>query len=225
MKSAISIGAAMLVVADPAVARDKAALDPTSAYVLVDVGTIDDAAWQGTHLPGSLTIAPYDRTAQAIVDGDDAKRIVLSNKPVSKSKLVRQFLVPVTPGTWVIEGASGTAFALGSRTFNVGPGQIIDLGVVKPVVDWAEGEAPKSMAKGLMGAMLFGRVGPKEVRPVRLDWHARAPTDLAVPVALAGRPAVAVTFQDGATFDNHLGGLVNRVGGRHARATDAPPTP
>jgi hypothetical protein len=210
--------AAALVASAPVLARDKVEpIDPAASYVLVEVDRLEAAAMKGVNMPGSLTIAPYDRAAGDITGGKAASRIVFFDKPVAKSKQGRQYLVKIAPATWVIEGASGTAFSLGSMTFEVKPGEVVDLGVVKPAVDWAEGEGPQSMAGGIMGAALFGSMKPKQMRPVRVDWRPRGAGDLPVPAILGARAVTPVAFLPDATFGNHLGGLVNRFGGRAAR--------
>lgn len=218
------VAAAMIVVVSgTSVGAKEVPVDARASYVLFDVEKLDDSAMKGVSMPGSLTLAPYDKVAGDVAGGAAAERIVLLNKPLAKSKQSRQYLARVAPGTWVIEGASGTAFSLGSRTFAVAPGAVVDLGVVKPAIDWVEGEGPKSMVGGIMGAALFGSMRPKQVRPVRMSWRARGTFDLSAPKSLAGRSIDPVTFDNDATFGNHLGGLVNRFGGRRDRpAMDRP---
>lgn len=208
-------------------AAKPALLDPNAAYVLVEIGTLDDAVMKGVKMPGSLTLARYD-AAKADVRGGtlspdtalpkgQAARIMIMDKPLAKTKTSRLYLVRLEPDTWVIEGASGTAFSLGSAQFSVAPGQVIDLGVVKPMVEWLDGEGPKSMMGGMMGAALFGSMKPKEIRPVRLDWRPRSGSDLPVPTALTGRTISSGQFVYGAKFGNYLGGLINRIDGRAGR--------
>lgn len=209
-------------------AEKKMTLDPAASYVLVEVRQLESAMLKGVNAPGSLTIARYDRVKADIRTDLPAKtspRVFILDKPLVKTKTSRQYLLKVEPDTWVIEGANGTAFSLGSMMFTVGPGEIVDLGVVKPVVDWVEGEGPKSMMGGMMGAMFFGSMKPKETRPVRIEWQARGAGDFPAPAVLAGKPIVAATFTPDATFGNYLGGLVNRFGGRAARPGAAVPTP
>jgi hypothetical protein len=202
-------------------------LDPNAAYVLVEIGTLDDAMLKGVKMPGSLILARYD-AAKGDVRGGTlspdtalpkgvAPRVTIMEKPLVKTKTSRLYLIKLEPDTWVIEGASGTAFSLGSAQFSIGRGQVIDLGVVKPVVEWLDGEGPKSMMGGMMGAALFGSMKPKEIRPVRLDWRPRSGTDLPVPTALVGRTFSAGQYTYGAKFGNYLGGLVNRIDGRAGR--------
>ncbi|AHE52754.1 hypothetical protein [Sphingomonas sanxanigenens] len=190
-------------------------IDPAKAYVLVEVGNLDDAMMKGTKVPGVVTLARYDAEKGDVPGGAD--RIVTQGKAFGKSKTGRLYLFELAAGNWVIEGANGTAFSLGSMMFAIAPGEIVDLGVLDPAVDWAEGEAPKSVLSGMMGAMLFGSMQPKDPRPVRIDWHARGPSDLVAPPALAGRTIVPASFTPDRTFGNYLGGLVNRFGGRAAR--------
>jgi hypothetical protein len=219
MKRAI-LTAALLAAAGPASGADRAnqPLDPRASYVLVEVEKLQAATMKGVDAPGSLILAPYDEAGRDIAGGKAASRLVLLDKPLAKSKKGRQYLVALQPATWVVEGASGTASSLGSVTFKVEPGEIVDLGVIKPAVDWAKGEGPKSMAGGIMGAALFGSMRPKTVRPMRVEWRPRGQgDDLPAPASIAGRKVTPVAFTPGATFGNHLGGLVNRFGGRATR--------
>lgn len=210
-------------------------LDPKASYILVEVQHLENAMLKGAKMPGVLTIARYDPVNKDIRGGTlspssalpktVAPRLALTNKPVAKTKTSRQFLVKVEPDTWVIEGASGTAFSLGSMMFVVNPGEIVDLGVVKPTVDWLDGEGPKSMKSALLGSMFFGSMKPKEIRPVRLELQSRGSSDLPVPAAIAGRKITTPLFTPGATFGNYLGGLINRLGGRASRSINNPTAP
>lgn len=216
-------------------AKDKIAVDPAAAYVLVEIANLDNAILKGTSVPGALTLARYDpvggdvrggdRSPGTLLDKNDVLRVVIDRKPIAKSKVSRLYLVQVPADTWVIEGSGTTAFSLGSRTFTAMPGQIVDLGWFDPSVDWLEGEGPKDMASGLMGAAFFGSVNPKDLRPIKLDWRPRGAGDLPLPPALAGKSLVAAEYSDGAKFGNYLGGLVNRIGGRATRGQAAAPEP
>lgn len=216
-----------LVLPVAAAAKDKLAIDPAAAYVLVEIENLKDAVLKGTTAPGAITIARYDPVGGDVRGGDqspgtplgknDVLRVVINSKPVAKSKEARLYLVQIPADTWVIEGSGTTAFALGSRTFSAAPGQIVDLGRCHPSVDWLEGEGPKGMLGGAMGAAFFGSVNPKDLRPIKLDWRPRAVGDLPLPPVLTGKPLVAADFAEGAKFGNYLGGLVNRIGGRATR--------
>jgi hypothetical protein len=224
-----------IALAGPAAAAPTAAIDPKAAYVLIEIGQLENALLKGTKQPGTLTIARYDpmkgdvRGGQLSPDSSLGQkvspRILIASKPLAKSKTSRQYLLKVEPDTWVIEGASGTAFSLASNSFRIEPGQIVDLGVVKPVVEYLEGEGPKGMMGGIMGAALFGSMKPKESRPVRIDWKPRGAADLPIPLSLNGRDVTPVQFTYGAKFGNYLGGLVNRIDGRAGREhpSDTPP--
>lgn len=219
--------AALLVVAATAApARDAPApIDPAAAYVLVDVEKVDSPMMKGARTPGTLTLARYDAVAQDVRDpaAGAPVRIVLDARPIAKSRTGRQYLVPVAPDTWVVEGASGTAFSLGSMSFTVRPGEVVDLGVMTPAIDWVEGEGPRGLGGLVLGAALFGRTKPKELRPVRVTWRPRGATDLPAPATLQARTITAVSFTPDQKFGNHLGGLVNRFGGRAARPGAASP--
>ncbi|SDC97758.1 hypothetical protein SAMN05444678_107178 [Sphingomonas sp. YR710] len=70
----------------------------------------------------------------------------------------------------------------------------------------------------LKGALMGGLIGgpmPKSV-PKAITIRARDPSDIPVPTMLAatGRP---VEWAGQVRFGNHLGGLINRMGGRAAR--------
>ncbi|MBB4640003.1 hypothetical protein [Rhizorhapis suberifaciens] len=233
MRRLISLFSLLVMMAAPVAAKE-APIDPLGAYILVEVQNLDDAFMKGTKAPGVLTFARYDPIRADIRGGHlspetappagDDVRVTLSKKPVMKSKAARLYLVKVVPDTWIVEGANGTAFSLGSMSFAIAPGQIVDLGVMKPSIDWAEGEKPKSRAAGLIGAMLFGSFAPKEQRPVRIDWHKRGVSDIAMPSVLAGRSVTAVQFAPNHKFGNYLGGLVNRFGGRSSRPGASPQT-
>jgi hypothetical protein len=209
-------------------------IDPDSAYVLVEVGNLENALLKGTKGPGTITLARYDpvngdvrggyKSPETALGPKVSPRIQLMAKPVGKSKTSRLYLAKVEPDIWVIEGANGTAFSLGSKMFEIKAGQVIDLGYFKPNVDWLEGEGPKSMLGGMMGAALFGSMKPKEDRPVRLQWRPRSTGDIALPSELGQAVVVPASYTDGAKFGNYLGGLVNRIGGRGERSSTAPKT-
>jgi len=217
-----------LLLAGPALAKTKE-IDPQAAYIVIDIENLDDFMIKGTDQPGTVTLGRYDPAKQdirggevspdTVLPGKQSPHLVIDRRPAVKSKAVRQYVVEIQPDTWVVEGANGTAFSLGSMQFEVKPGEVLDLGIVKPAVDRVVGEAPKSMGSAMLGAMFFGSTKPKNERPVRLDWRARTTGDLPLP-ALEGRTAVPVTFTPGAKFGNYLGGLVNRIGGRAQRVSD-----
>jgi hypothetical protein len=215
-----------LIAATPALAKDKG-INPQSAYVLIDIENLEDSVMKGADMPGMVTLGRYDPIKQDIrggelspetaLPGKQLPHVVISRKPVAKTKTARQYLVEIQPDTWVVEGANGTAFSLGTVQFEVKPGEVIDLGIAKPAVDWTSGEGPKSMASAMLGGMLFGSMKPKNVRPIWLNIRARTANDLPMPPELAGRTVSPVTFTPGAKFGNYLGGLVNRMGGRAQR--------
>lgn len=201
-------------------------IDPAGSYMLVEVGNLDNAILKGTSLPGDLTFAQYDAEKGDILDADQppnkaaknaASPRISTTKALVKSKASRLYLLKVSPGTWVIEGSSGTAFSLGSLSFPVGSRQIVDLGFFKPSVDWVGDEGPKGMMGGIMGAAFFGSMGPKEKRPVRLERRLRGPQDLSTQGLFPEDRLVQANFSDGVKFGNYLGGLVNRIGGRASR--------
>ena len=70
------------------------------------------------------------------------------------------------------------------------------------------------MGAGLIGGMFAKRRDPT---PAMATWHARGPTDLAIPAEIMARQPEQVVYEPGARFGNYLGGLVNRMGGRKSR--------
>jgi hypothetical protein len=219
--------AVLLALPAAASAKDRE-LDPRAVYVVIDIEDLENPVVKGTHVPGAVTLGRYDPQAQDIRGGElspgtalpgrEAPRVTVDRRPVTKADGVRQYVVELVPDTWVIEGASGTAFSLGSVSFEIGPGEVIDLGVVRPRVDLVEGEEAMSVGDLALKALIpFSSMRPKNIRPVWLEWHARTASDLPLPAILGARGATPVTFVQGATFGNYLGGLVNRLGGRAER--------
>jgi hypothetical protein len=230
----------------PAQAGDKPLkIDPAACYVLVQINNLANVMFKGTKVPGSLTLARYDTVKSDVRGGikspDTAlpkgqnMRLVIASKPLLKTKTSRLYLVSVEPDTWVVEGSGSTSFSLGSYSFAIKPGEILDLGVITPSPDWDEGEGPQSLNAGsvfkmtMLGALMGG--GMPRPKQLKIDWHKREKTDLAVPAELASSTVTPVNFTYGAKFGNYLGGLINRVDGRAGRgrgslATDpAKPAP
>ena len=238
----LSLAFAVLLALPSMVSAKDRELDPQAAYVVIDIENLEDAFVRGDDRPGDVTLGRYDPLARDIRGGDlapdsalpgrQSPHVTISRRPVAREDGVRQYVIELAPDTWVIEGASGTAFSLGSVSFQIGPGEVIDLGVVKPRVDFVEGEQAQSVGDIALKALIpFGSFRPKNIRPVWLEWHARGAGDLPLPAVVGDRGATPVTFVRGATFGNYLGGLVNRMGGRAERdrelaaaATPAAPT-
>jgi hypothetical protein len=207
------------------------------AYVLIEVGSLEDAVIKGASLPGSIIFAQYDPDSKDLAlngskSGGKTPALLATRasttKPIAKSKSARLYLVQLLPGKWVIEGANGTSFSLGRKSFNIEAGQVIDLGFMKPKVDRLEGEEPKSQASAFLSALTVGSMKPKDERPVRLEMRARTQSDLALPPGLLNVPLSQPSYEEDKRFGNHLGGLVNRIGGRASRPTEQlqmPPAP
>ena len=200
-----------------------ARLDPAKAYVLVEIRNHD-----GLRTPGSIVLARYDPVGGDVRGGARSPGLALgrrvpvrfgvATRPLLRSPESRLYLLELEPDTWVIEGAAGTAFSLGSRSFVLAAGQVVDLGVISPRTDWPEGEGPQRLTVGrLAGIALLGPFARSpQPRPAMLEIRSRGAADLTVPEAL--RAAIApVEFSDGARFGNYLGGLVNRLDGRRGR--------
>jgi hypothetical protein len=215
-----------------------AALNPAKAYVVVEIGKVDDGL-----LYGSLVLARYDTEKKEIAEpatpaaskspaGGTAEEYRVSLlKPAVKSGDQRFYIAELDPGLWVIEGANDTAFSLGSSTMQLAAGSATDLGVVTVYSDFADGEKRDVATSGrlLKGALMggiFARTIPASV-PKALDLRARGASDIPLPPVFAGvaRPP---EWAGEVQFGNHLGGLINRMGGRKARlkaqaAEDAAP--
>lgn len=210
------------------------ALDPGKAYVVVEIGRLD-----GALLDGTLVLARYDAAKGDVAEatakpkahkGDWAldNRVYLQ-KPVAKAKdKKRLFLAELDPGLWVVEGANDTAFSLGSSTLELAPGSVTDLGVVSVYSDFPEGEKRDVLTTGrlfksaLMGP-LFGGKMPKPM-PKAIDLRRRTAGDMPLP-AMLGAAKGEVRWAGEVRFGNHLGGLVNRMGGRKARPGATAETP
>lgn len=199
-----------------------AQLATDKAYAFVELYGMDERA-----LPGAIVLARYDPAAgdvrggmrapqSALADGE-AVRITIAKKHLIKTKGSRLYLVELEPDVWVIEGASGTAFSLGSKSFRVEAGDVVDLGVLTPRTDWRDGDGPQSVGKVLAGAILFGALaGRPDPTPAMLEMRTRSAADIAIP-ALAPDKVRPVAYEQNAKFGNYLGGLVNRIGGRKDR--------
>ena len=230
MKHAIALAAAVAVAVPTSVGARELKdvpdrLDPSKAYVLVQLGMLDE-----TKLRGSIVLARYDaqngdvlghgRSQAAMEDKD--RRLVheTASKGMIKDGERRLHLLELQPDLYVLEAANGTSFSLGSRTFRAEPGTVTDLGVITVATDWAEGEGPHEIGvKDIAGMMFFGAfAGPRqEPRPTFVTLRPRASADLDLPAVLAARARPVSWEADGVTFGNHLGGLVNRMGGRAER--------
>lgn len=201
-------------------------LDPAKAYVLVEVGPLE-----GFKAPGQLTLARYDRTKLDVRGLGRAKTAPLAPKvnvrevtgaALFKSDARRLYLLELEPDFWIVEGANGTAFSLGSSGFPLTAGTITDLGVATVANDYGEGDAPEKLTAGklakaaLLGPLLGGRIAPKPV-PTMVSFRQRGPADLTPPASLGLRVTPAL-WSGPLRFGNHLGGLVNRMGGRKSRS-------
>ncbi|MFM9978057.1 MAG: hypothetical protein ACKVOP_08445 [Sphingomonadaceae bacterium] len=234
-----------------ALKRVPAVLDPGKAYVVVEVRNRDaDTA------PASFVLAMYDPLtkdllgAPTVAETRDGDRVI---RVTSKSRIVREsvgskamvkeatrrlFLLALQPGVWTIEGTNPvqsvvmsqvTSFSLGSPTVSLVGGTVTDFGVFAIGGDWKEGQAPPKMTFGnLMAAGMLGSFGDDDDPvPAKVVYRPRAANDIVVPAELARYPVQPAQWSDLAEFGNHLGGLVNRIGGRASRikAPAVPSTP
>ena len=202
--------------------------DPSLAYLLVEVRNFDPKIAGGNSVPGSLVLARYDPEKLDIRDGSrvlptsppkvEAVRVVTAGKPLAKEKSRRLYLLTVTPDMWVIEGAQGTSFSLGSKSFRLEAGGVYDLGVFEPVADWRPGEEQGMSVGSLMAMAMLGPFAKRpDPTPAFVRWHPREATDMPLSDKLANWPVVPVKFAGDVRFGNHLGGLVNRIDGREGR--------
>lgn len=240
MRLFLSYLLSMLILASaPAFARTlneaPTTLDPTKAYVVVEIGKLDDGLVYGT-----LVLSRYDLATNDIAQptpppggkipkgGWKLDHRVHLIKPAVKAGDRRLYIAELNPGLWVIEGANDTAFSLGSSTLQLEAGTVTDFGVVSIYSDFPEGErrdvltAGRALKGALMGG-IFGSVLPPPM-PKAIDIRPRGTSDIALPSVFAGvaRPP---EWAGEVRFGNHLGGQINRMGGRKARpgATTAAP--
>jgi hypothetical protein len=196
------------------------------AYVLVEI--MHAKPMMGSKVPGTITLARYDpeggdvrggvRSPGTALDKDVPVRLVVNARPLMKGEASRLYLLEMEPDTWVIEGIGNTAFSLGSSSFSLAAGSVIDLGVITPRPDWREGDNPnKAFGRTVGSAMLFGAfVKQGDPTPWMAEQKTRGPGDLPLPDSIAARVR-PVQLAGGAKFGNYLGGLVNRMAGRAGR--------
>jgi hypothetical protein len=211
-----------------------AALNPAKAYVLVEYKLQKNpyAGFPGSRktmpLQAGLVLARYDprlgdvrgkgKAATSPVPAGQLAAESFRNKPVAKSEDSRLFLLELEPDTWVIQGYGDTSFSLGSYTFALTRGEVVDLGVVSAERDWAQGQKPPGMGS-IIGAAFAGPFAKSpDIAPLRAAFRPRAGGDIAVPAELPADRVRPVSFTPGATFGNYLGGLVNRIEGVNASA-------
>jgi len=207
--------------------RAPTALDPAKAYVLVEIGKLDDGM-----LPGTLVLARYDQATSDIAAptpppggkiprggwaADNRVRFLQSAVTDGDRRL---YIAQLEPGLWVVEGANDTAFSLGASTLRLEAGTVTDLGVIRVYSDFSDGEKRDTLTAGrlMRGALMggiFGRTIPASV-PKAIEVRVRTAGDIALPAIFAST-AHPVEWAGQVGFGNHLGGLVNRMGGRKAR--------
>lgn len=201
-------------------------LDPSKAYVVVEIGKLDNAL-----LPGTLVMGRYDSARNDIAEATPPpggkiprggwardNRVHLL-KPAMKDKDRALYIAELDPGLWVVEGANDTAFSLSSSSVQLAAGTVTDLGVVSVYSDFPPGQKRDVLTAGrLMKGALLGGIFARRVpasMPKAIDVRARQASDMPLPPLLAeARPVV---WAGEVRFGNHLGGLVNRMGGRKAR--------
>lgn len=202
------------------------AFDPTKAYVVVEIGKLGDAMLYGTLMLGRYDPAKNDIATPTPPPGGKIPRggWVLDNrvhliKPAMKDKERRLYIAELDPGNWVVEGANDTAFSLGSSAMQLAAGTVTDLGVVSVYSDFPQGQkrdvlTAERLLKGALMGGIFGSTLPQPM-PKAVDIRPREPSDMPLPSLLAR--ATPVVWSGEVRFGNHLGGLINRKGGRKAR--------
>tara|TARA_B110001454_G_scaffold218899_1_gene248475 strand:+ start:1725 stop:2519 length:795 start_codon:yes stop_codon:yes gene_type:complete len=231
MRALVSCIFAILVVTAPPVLgetlkKPPAALNPAKAYVLVEIGKLDDALMYGSLVLGRYDTEKGDIAVPTPPPGakipkggwkQDNRTYLL--KPAARVGDHSLFIVELDPGLWVIEGANDTAFSLGSSTMQLAAGSVTDIGVVSVYSDFPEGEKRDVMTSGrllksALGGLFVSRLPPPT--PKAIDVRPRAANDIPLPAIFAS-DARPVEWAGEVRFGNHLGGLVNRMGGRKAR--------
>jgi hypothetical protein len=220
-----------------------AKLDPAKAYVLVEYKLLANpyASFPGSRktmpLSAGLTLARYDPALGDVrglgkakgnpVPAGQLSAEAFRNKPIAKGADSRLFLLEVDPDLWVVQGFAATSFSLGSYSFRLEPGTIVDLGVVTAENDWAEGQRAPKTGDIFKMALIGPFAKHPDMAPMRLTFRPRAAADLPVPAGLPTDRLVPAAFTPDQKFGNHLGGLVNRIEGvnARARATSAEPVP
>jgi hypothetical protein len=233
----LAAAAAAALAATPAAAKPltqvPAALNPAKAYILVEYRLLANpyAGFPGSRktmpLNAGLTFARYDAAAgdirglgkakgNPVPKGQDAGE-GFRNKPLVKGEGARLFLLEVDPDLWVVQGFGNTSFSLGSYSFKLEPGTVVDLGVLTAENDWAEGQrAPKT--GDIFKMALIGPFAKRpDMAPMRVVFRPRGPGDIQVPAGLAAARVQPVAFTADQKFGNYLGGLVNRIEGVNAR--------
>lgn len=232
----LALAAAGLAVASPAHAdtlkKVPATLNPAKAYVLVEykLQASPYAGFPGSRktlpLQAGLALARFDPALGDVrgmgkaksnpAPANQAAIEPFRNKPIAKGSDSRLFLLELEPDTWVVQGYGDTSFSLGSYSFVLTPGAIVDLGIVSVERDWAEGQKPPD-AGSIIGAAFLGPFAKSpDIAPLRATFRPRGSSDMGFPAGIPADKVVPIAFTPGATFGNYLGGLVNRIEGVNA---------
>jgi hypothetical protein len=244
-KTLILAAAAAAILASPSGAKPLTAvparLDPAKAYVLVEYRLLANpyASFPGSRktmpLNAGLTLARYDPAlgdvrglgkakANPVPTGQLAAEL-FRNKPIAKAAESRLYLLEVDPDVWVVQGFAATSFSLGSYSFRLEPGTIVDLGVVSAENDWAEGQRQAKTGDILKMALIGPFAKHPDMAPMRVSFRPRVAGDMPVPAGLPADKLVPAAFTPDQKFGNYLGGLVNRIEGVNARARAAAAAP
>lgn len=210
-----------------------ATLNPAKAYVLVEYKLQQNpyASFPGSRktlpLAAGLVLARYDSRLGDIrgmgkakanpVPGNQKVAESFRNKPIAKGEASRLFLLELDPDVWVIQGYGNTSFSLGSYSFALLPGSIVDLGVVAAETDWAEGQKPPGVGDVFAAALAGPFAKRADIAPLRLSFQSRGSGDMPLPAGIPAERVHPVAFTADATFGNYLGALVNRIEGVNAK--------
>jgi hypothetical protein len=217
------------------------ALNPAKAYVVVEYKLLANpfGKFPGSRktmpLTGGLAFGRYDPAlrdirglGKAAANPLPAGQLAIEgfrNKSIAKGAATRLFLIEVDPGTWVVQGFGNTSFSLGSYTLELAPGTVTDLGVVSAEPDWAEGQRQANVGDVFKMALAGPFARSPDVAPMRATFRPREASDIALPAGWVANTARPVSFGEGATFGNYLGGLVNRIEGVNASRKAEAKTP
>ena len=239
----LRLGLSLLLLATPVAASaktdwSKTKLDPTLAYVLVQLEPVEFKMMGNNNIATGLILSAFDAEKGMIrlIEKNGkivgVERVALGNSAIAKDGKRKQYFSAITPGVWVIEGAGGgggtlgaamTSFSLGSYRFEARAGQVIDLGVIAPSREESDNPDTKMSGGKLAGMMMGGMFGGGRVEPLplKLAFRPRGSGDLALPAWLSAAAITHPGFTYGVTFPNLLGGLVNRVDGKAGRSRAA----
>jgi hypothetical protein len=195
-----------------------AVLDPTHAYVLIDM--VGDPPTPGQP---AVTLARYDRERQDVAgSGRAVSRPVPAGEDVRvTTSLTRSLrakgngglhLLEVTPGIWTIEGVGSAVGSLGSYSFELPAGQVTDLGVFSTRLTDYKGDPIAGLTAGrVFKILLMSQILKQPHMTSTVTIRTRRADDPTIPPAIAALTPHAAILTAGARFGNYLGGIVDRI--------------